>query len=220
MIRKLAQAFTLVASVVAFFGAQATTYNVVQVLDGGPNFQASLLHGATEDNRTGGRILDWFEKVSGTYDDDSNILDVRFHTKNGGTVNFLGSLNFADTGYLSGHNYLKMTTSLDYGWREAGMYKMKFSGNGTSSMCCGLWGPNSLKDIGGGMLVMTLWGAGPRTESVSIYRDGKWVEKYPLIGTDIQIKLTEVPIPGALVLFATGLAGLIGLRRRRGSLAA
>jgi len=208
LVNKIAQ--ILVVSLIVLFAGQshATKYTIKAVIqDNSYGFQTSLLHSATVERNRSGSILDWLTSAKGTYDSHSGLLDVWFGTSKGGSVHLNGIFKYNDDGYLYGANgagFATVKTSLTYeGHRVAGTYDFRFP-NG--SQCnCGPYRPNTLKPHEHGLL-LTLWGYGILDHRI----DGK----KRVLGTDIRLKLAEVPLPGALLFFGTALAGLIGLRRR------
>ena len=215
LVKKVAQLTGLAAILLVAGQVHATKYKIKSVITSNDyGFRTSLLHEATVQNNRSGGILDWLISASGTYDSHTGLLDVWFGTKSGGKVHLKGNLHFNDQGYLTGRYNTVLTTDTDYrGGRKADAYNFLFKGNGSASglECnCGPYSPNTLKPHEHGLL-LTLWGYGKSQHSH--YHNGKDVRR--LLGTDIKIKLAEVPLPGALLFFGTALAGLVGLRRRR-----
>jgi hypothetical protein len=62
---------------------------------------------------------------------------------------------------------------------------------------------------GGGLHYLTLWGA---DYDVGIFDRGDYTGS--IIGMDVRLGLSEVPVPAAIYLFASSLLGLAAWRRR------
>lgn len=206
-----ARSLVLIGLLAASGLAQATIYNVLDVLPGGSGFNASLFHNSSGTNpQTGSTISDFTgNAVSGTYNDVTGLLDVTIALDGaGGTFNLNGLLVFSGTGELNGNSQL----SLVFSNPTAALHNDEL-GFQSGYVCCGSSGqdPNSFIDSGGNK-IMTLWGAN--------YGGGTFNGDYGPnpprdLGMDLRLKLTAVPLPAAVWLFGSGLLGLAGVVRRK-----
>ena len=213
-IRAVRLVLLLVAGLGFSSAALATTYTITAVLEGenSGGFQASFLHDATRADTRAGAKLAFLEAVlAGTFEIDTNgvgsLVGATFSTTDDDVISIDGG------GFEFASNDMQTTTvNLIVGLSDAlgaggeyaaGDYDVVFT---PGSQCCSGAGPNSLRAGPNGTLILTLWGAGPM---VGADPGG------PLLGVDIQLELTAVPLPAALVLFGSGLLGLVTMRRRR-----
>ncbi len=191
--------------------AQATIYNVLEVLPGGSGFNASLFHNSSGTNpQTGATISDFTgNAVFGTYNDVTGLLDVTIALDGtGGTFNLNGSLVFAGSGELNANSQL----SLVFSNPTSALHDDEL-GFQSGYVCCGSSGqdPNSFVDSSGNK-IMTLWGAN--------YGGGTFTGDYGPnpprdLGMDLRLKLTAVPLPAAVWLFGSGVLGLAGVARHK-----
>ena len=191
--------------------AQATVYNVLDVLAGSGGFSASVFHDSSGSNPQTGTVLSDFtgNTVSGTYDDVSRLLDATI-TLDGGVDTFTlnGFLTFDGAGLLAANSQLGLVFSTP----SAALHN-DFIGFQPGYVCCGSSGqdPNSFIASGSNQ-IMTLWGAN--------YGGGTFTGDYGPnpprdLGMDLRLKLTAVPVPAAAWLFGSGLLGLAGVVRRK-----
>lgn len=202
--------------------AQATTWNIVDVLGGEGNFGASLFHTAGGTNpMSGSTILNFTSwNVSGTYDDMSGVIDATFTNPGDATESFTlksvagptGDFDFTGPGGRLASN-ASLNVDFSPGLTSSSLFDdiITFLGD---FVCCGSTAgddPNSFSTTSG---IIALWGATNYNPTTYVY--GYSTDRF---GLDLRLQLTPVPIPAALPLFAgaLGLMGFLGWRRRRTS---
>ena len=191
--------------------AQATVYNVMDVLAGNSGFNASVFHNSSGSNPQTGTVLSNFtgNTVSGTYNDVSGLLNVTIALDGtGGTFSLNGSLVFDGSGLLNANSQLSLVFS-----NPTSALHDDDLGFQSGYVCCGSSGqdPNSFIASGSNQ-IMTLWGAN--------YGGGNFTGDYGTnpprdLGMDLRLNLTAVPVPAAAWLFGSGLLGLAGVVRRK-----
>jgi len=195
--------------------AQATVYNVLDVLAGSSGFGASVFHDSSGSNPQTGTVLSNFtgNTVSGTYDDVSGLLNVTIALDGtDGTFDLNGSLVFDASGKLNDNSQLSLAFSDPISASALHLHDDEL-GFQPGYVCCGSsdQDPNSFIASGSNQ-IMTLWGAN--------YGGGTFTGDYGPnpprdLGMDLRLKLTAVPVPAAAWLFGSGLLGLAGVVRRK-----
>lgn len=196
-------------------GAHATLWSIDEVLsgtDGGFGFSGfhdastgSVMSGDDLGSITGaGAGIGQFDDVTGEF-----WLTT---TSDGGVTTMSGELDFD-----GGFGFLANPSSLDVVFGSPnGLLTDTTISFLAGDLCCGgndngIPGddPNSFVSIGSGESVITLWGANG-------YADGGYnnVDGLTTLGMDLRVRLTKVPAPDAVSLFAIGLLGVAVLRRR------
>jgi hypothetical protein len=212
--------FTLLTVLLFCQNANATLWQVDNVStgsDGGLGF--SSLHEANDDSpMTGDKLVD-ITSASGSYDDVSGALNLVLALSNTDNMTFMGTMLFnnggINDGFLTSDSSLSYT-SLDILAASAFGVANSLGASGTfgflgGDVCCtGSYDPNSFQAVtnGGGLHYLTLWGAD--------YGGGTFLGNYTdsIVGMDIRLELSEVPVPAAIYLFASSLLGLAAWRRR------
>ena len=215
MVSKSIIGITFASLAVVSFSANATLYNITNVLQGNDGgYQFSSFHDASgSDPMTGGKLADITNPVvSGSYDDVSGVFDAVLTVSNAGpTVTLSGNLLFDGSGFLNPSS----TLSVDFDGSD-GLLADTTIGFLPGDICCnGTGDPNSFKTIGGS-LVMSLWGANWDYGNSQDF-DGTSGNTTPYLGStlgmDLRVELTAVPVPAAVWLFGSGLLGLVGVAR-------
>jgi len=201
--------------------AQATTWDIVEVMTGSSGFGASLFHSASGSNPMSGTKLaditagsDWF----GWFNDADGSFSVTLPVSTSGPTFTLNSTGTNDLNFGGGFSTLQSHTTLQVGLNAPGLNGVTSALLGFKSgyVCCGStnFDPNSFISDGNGGAIMTLWGADGFDVVNGTYSGSG-------LGMDLRLRLTHAPIPAALPLFGTGLGvlGLFGLRKRRRRLA-
>ena len=210
-VRPLSRVFMPVAAAIfaAFMSlpAAATVFNIVEVQNGTTNgFGYTLFHSA--DYLTGGTVLANAANNQtnvGTYDDGTGAISLAFDLAEGGSVTGTGNLDFnVAAGSKIGDitfDFTNAPSSLGNGSFVLSFVKQIYVGGSNP--------PNSFGQTGGNEWIMALWGA-------DNYHPYYW-KYYSKIGADLRLKLSPVPIPAALGLLLTALAGMgfLGWRRKQ-----
>ncbi len=217
--------------------AQATTWNIVDVLSGGGGFAASTFHTSGSTNPTTGTQFENFTtwSVSGTWDDVSGALTADF--SNGGAKSF--TIASVDGFLFDGSGVLEDAADPVVANRNGFASFQLQSVTGMDSQiinneimtfldgfqCCGSSAGNSPNSFNATTGQMVLWGAtnydGTSNGTIANYWDDGNANRpsglADRFGIDMRLQLTPVPIPAALPLFAGALSlmGFLGWRRRR-----
>jgi hypothetical protein len=149
--------------------------------------------------------------VSGTYDSVTGALMAVFTLNSGETMTFdaTGILFAATTTLLNDVTaQVELFGTPAFGNTDypPGEYAVLFENRRYTPANPGDQKSNTLWTYNDGRLIMALWGAGPNM-------NGSLPSK--LLGLDLRLELTPVPIPAAILLFGSGLMALLGIRRRR-----
>jgi len=221
--------FVLLVMMVASV-ARAAVYDVTAVLngtDGGFGFSGFHFAGDFGDGMgtginndgnpmTGLALVNIPSKVGylGSYNDVSGAFDVTLDTSTSVIPSFRlnGTLLFNSSGLLEPTSPLNITFNTLLGSFTTGM---DFS---AGQVCCsGLNPPNSFDGN-----LLSLWGANSVVDLnalpggvVSSFPSIIQLATNPLIGLDLRLQLTAVPVPAAIWLFASGIIGLLGMATRR-----
>ncbi|MEM7096928.1 MAG: VPLPA-CTERM sorting domain-containing protein [Pseudomonadota bacterium] len=188
-----------VTSWVISAGVNATTYTVIGPGAGSSSFGANVVHDAINGTIT---------NVNGTYDDVTGVLNLNFDINSGGgttSTSFISTNMFFTGGVLSTPG--GATANANFSPALAANTSATFSFAPQIFGCCNSdgFGPNSFRETSTpGIFQLTLWG-----ETTTPFKHGD-----PL-GMDLRVKLQAVPLPAGVILFATALAGLFGVRRRQ-----
>jgi hypothetical protein len=186
------------------FGVNAALYNMTAVLDS-LDFGFSGFHYAGEggsgvdgDGRadTGSSLAAITGLESGSYNSTGGVLNAVFILDDMSTVTLSGAgINFDGAGLLLASSSINISFSNP----SAQLFDTTIN-FAPGYICCGNNGfdPNSFKD-NGAVKWMSLWGS----------------DDPSLIGMDLRVELTAVPIPAAVWLFGSGLLGIVGMARRK-----
>ncbi len=217
-ITKLATAAVLALGISS--AADAVVYDISAVLNGSDGaFSYSGFHYAGnagsgvdgDGNPQTGTALIGIPQTSGsfgTYDDVSGAFDVTLATDLLGipTFSLSGFMTFDNSGYLSPSSTLEITFNT-----LLGDFTTDFI-FGQGVVCCNT-STNPPNSFNNGL--MTLWG---NNDPAALDLSNSFLSKYfadPVLGLDLRIELTPVPVPAAVWLFGSGLLGLVGVARRK-----
>ncbi len=202
---------------VVSFGANATVYNITNVLQGDDDgYQFSSFHDADDTSPMSGPKLANITGpvISGSYNDVSGAFDAVLTVSDAGpNVTLSGNLQFDVTGFLNPSS----TLSVDFdGLGLSPLLVDTTIGFLPGDICCsGTGDPNSFKSIGDS-LVMSLWGADwDYGDASNFSSDAAYPYQGSKLGMDLRVELTAVPVPAAVWLFGSGLIGLVGVARRK-----
>ena len=208
--------FTLLTVLLFCQNANATLWQVDNVSTGSDGgFAFSTLHEANDDSpMTGPELVD-ITSASGSYDDVSGALNLVLGLSNTDNMMFMGTMLFSNGGFLSIDSSLSYTGLTNLAASTYGVTNIlgasgTFGFLGGDVCCTGNYDPNSFQAVtnGGGLHYLTLWGAD--------YGPGNFLGDYTgsIVGMDVRLELSEVPVPAAIYLFASSLLGLAAWRRR------
>ena len=190
--------------------AAATVFNITEVQNGTTNgFGYTLFHSA--DYLTGGAVLANAANNQtnvGTYNDANGAINLAFNLAEGGSVTGTGTLDFGVSGGSKIGDITFEFSNSAPGTLSGGTFVLSFV---KQLYTGGSNPPNSFGPTGGNEWIMALWGA-------DNYHPNSYLWKqYAQIGADLRLTLAPVPIPGALGLLLTALAGLgfLGWRRKQ-----
>ena len=195
----------------------ATTWSVDSVLSGSDGgFGFSSMHQANDNSPMSGSKLVDITSASGSYDDVSGALNLLLGLSNSDSMTLAGNLLFDVAGILdsdSSLNYSGLTNlaASPFGSANSLGASGSFGFLGQDVCCSGNYDPNSFKPVNNtvGLNYLTLWGAD--------YGGGVFLGDYTgsIVGMDIRLELSQVPVPAAVWLFGTALLGLVGFSKRR-----
>ena len=208
----LCAAVALAAAVISQ-PVSATVFNIVEVQNGvSSGFGHTLFHSANP-SLMGGSVLERAgnsqSPIVGSYNDSTGAIQIGFGLQGGGSVSGTGSLDFGVAANAPlGSITFDFTGASTLG---NGSYTLTFL-NQTYTGGNSPQDPNSFTSIGGNTWIMALWGA-----NNYICCGGLGGFAGATLGADLRLSLTPVPLPAALPLLASALAGLgfLGWRRRR-----
>ena len=199
---------------IAGSSAYATQYTVTGIAPGSGGFGANVFH-----ESPGGPVIAEIVSISGTYDDVTNVLELILgvDADNNGSSDFtVGVTNSSGWDFdADADSFLDVISTADF-QAPAGMPVISAQFTFTpGDQCCsgGDIDPNSFTAVDDHFL-LTLWGQ----STLPILLSGPG-SKPNYLGVDIRAKLEPVPLPAAVILFGSALAGLMGLRQRRHKLA-
>lgn len=211
---KLAAGITIALGLTS--GVNATVYDVTGVLSGvdggfgfsGFHYAGDLGTGIDGDgnNMTGTQLVDIPEAYGyfGTYDDVSGDFNVTLNTNSTVVTSFdlSGNMSYGLDGYLNPTSSLDITFYTIVGDFTTNMV---FA---AGEVCCS-GATNPPNSFSGGLI--SLWGVNDTPELATAFSgyNGE------VLGLDLRLELTAVPVPAAVWLFGSGLLGLIGVARRR-----
>ena len=185
----------------------ATSYTVTGTAPGSGDFGANVFH-------VGPDIVANIVSISGTYDDVTNQLSLTLEVDPidpGFGSNFFASFT-GTSGWdfdANADDFLDVMSTADVG-APAGNPVITAQFTFTpGDQCCsgGVIDPNSFTPVNDHFL-LTLWGQ----STAPIINTASGLAH---LGVDIRAKLEPVPLPAAILFFATALAGLIRIRQRR-----
>jgi hypothetical protein len=197
--------------------ANATLWNIENVLTGSSGFGASSFHEVVNNNYMSGTLLGTITTASGmmgTYDDVTgafSLTNASLSGVGGATIDLVGNLSFGAGGLLDQISSLTIAFAGN-----------DLTGNGDLDLffklgyqCCGSTDndPNTFNSLGNGIL--TLWGANGWNPEADDSNSGNGTGDYSdstTLGMDLRLKLTQVPEPTSLILMSLGLFGL-GFRK-------
>ena len=191
---KMIRAIAALALVFGASGAFATSYTVM--LNPYSGAGDNIIHAIN-----GGGVDASITHASGYYDDMTGHFDIYLGGYEDGGSYYSGSFKsttpflFDSYGNLIGTPQATLTLYLDPDRTFISNFK---PGNGSTNTLTYAYD----------LAYMLLWGKGPE------YEGGNNYSSWGKTGIDLNLKLTPVPLPGALLFFGTALAGLVGLRRR------
>jgi hypothetical protein len=203
--------------------AEATVYDITGVLngvDGGFGFSGFHYAGDGgsgvngDGNPMTGSALAGIPTATGflgSYDDVSGAFTATLGSDFAPIPTFTlsGNMLFDGAGFLAPASTLDITFHTIAGDFTTGM---DFA---AGQVCCS--GANPPNSFDGSLL--SLWGANSTVDLTSIAVVMNYFPEYvytdPLLGMDLRLELTAVPVPAAVWLFGSGLIGLVGFAARR-----
>ena len=197
--------------------ANAAIYDITGVLSGvdngfgfsGFHYAGNLGTGVDADGNpmTGTQLVDIPAATGlfGTYNDVTGDFYVQLATDFSyvPTFELNGTLLFDNTGFLDPTSTLTITFNTATLLGDLSTNMVFDAGQ----VCCS--GTNPPNSFSNGLL--SLWGANSTPELDSLFPDNN----AEVLGLDLRLQLTPVPVPAAVWLFGSGLLGLIGIARRK-----
>jgi len=194
--------------------ASAAVYDVSGVLNGvdsgfgfsGFHYAGNLGAGVDGDSdaMTGTTLVDIPEAYGsfGSYDDVTGDFSVTLNTASTIVTSFdlSGTMIFGVDGFLNPTSTLDITFYTIFGDFTTNMVFAD------GQVCCsGTNPPNSFSDG-----LISLWGVNQTPQLASAWTG----QNGEVLGLDLRLQLTPVPVPAAVWLFGSGLLGLVGVARR------